>query len=200
MVSRFMFVIFSLMVLIITASWAQKWGKVTEWEKQISEVPDDPEADAIILFHNGEYEITEDFKFKKKIHFRAKILIKAGIEKYSDFRISYWHEDRLTKLKAQTILPGGKKIKVKKKQIFEEKDRRFRTRVFAMPAVEVGAIVEYQVEILSEYLHFFEPWYFQHEEFTASSRLSVFIPDGFNYRVLNRNFRGLPTEPIVKPT
>jgi len=166
-----------------------KFGKVSDEELQMTSIPEDPEADAVWLFDRGDIEIILEnnrYKLKLKQHARIKILNEEGKE-YANFRIPYWHEDRITSLKAHSVLPGGKKIKLDGKQIFDEQEKNLKYKVFALPGVEIGAVIEYELEKISEYVHLLEPWYFQNQEFTRVSQYSVVMLPGFSYHVFFRN-------------
>jgi hypothetical protein len=180
-----------------------KFGKVSKEELQMTSIPEDPEADAVRLFEKGDLEIFLDnnrYKLRLKQHVRIKILTEKG-KHYADFKIPYWHEDRIHSLKAHTILPNGKKIKLNKKDIFEEEIKKTKYKVFAIPGVEVGAVIEYEFEKISEYLYFLKPWYFQNREFTRISQYSVMPLPGFSYNVFFRNtFEIEPeVEDIIRP-
>ena len=152
----------------------------------MTSVPEAPDADAVYLFDIGDMRIMDDFVLKLKRQVRIKILTEEG-KNYGNVRIAYWHEDKIRNLKAHTILPNGKKIKLKKKEIYEEREKNTKYKVFSLPGVEVGSVIEYKYTLESEYLHYLEPWYFQHEEFTVLSRISVVLPPEFSYTVFFRN-------------
>lgn len=172
---------------------AQKWGKVAKEELAMQSIPEDPEADAVVLFDIGSMRITPNFDLNFKRHRRIKILTERG-KKFGDISISYWYEDNLRKLKAQTIQPDGKKIGLDKKKIFEESTDLWKNKVFSMPAIQVGAVIEYQYEKSSEYLTFLEPWYFQNEEFTKLSQLTILVPGEFSYNCFFNNILALEPE------
>ena len=172
----------------------QKWGKVAKEILLMKSIPEDSEADAVVLFDIGKMRITQNFELKFKRHQRIKILTERG-KRYADISIDYWHEDKIKGLKAHTILPNGKKVKLDKKQIFEESEEFWKRKVFAMPGVEVGSVIEYQYEKVSEYLTFLDPWYFQHEEYTKLSEMTVLLPPEFSYQIFFINTRGKNPEP-----
>lgn len=169
-----------------------KFGKVSDEELQMTSIPEDPEADAVWLFERGDLEIVLEnnyYRLKSKRHVRIKILTEKGKE-YANVKIPYWHEDRINSLQAHTILPNGKKIKLDRKDIFDKDDeeiKNVKNKVFAIPGVEVGAVIEYEFEKMSDYLYFLEPWYFQNSDFTRISQYSVLPLPGFSYNVFFRN-------------
>ena len=96
---------------------AQEWGKVSEEELAMTAIPEDPEADAVVLFDKSTVIVTLRFELVLQRHTRIKILTERGLE-YGDNTIRMGQTDKLEKLQAHAILPGGKKIKLKKKDIF----------------------------------------------------------------------------------
>lgn len=194
---RIIILICSVLIMFLNNSvYSQKWGKVSKEELNMSSFPKVPGADALILFDIGEIEIV-DFDLVFKRHYRMKILTEEGKE-YADFRIKYWHEDKIRKLDVQTFLPNGKKIKLKGKEIFDEESDRFKYKVFAFPAVEIGSVLEFRYELFSDYITFLEPWRFQNEIYTKMSRLSVILQPGFSYDVFFNNSVGFDPEPEVE--
>ncbi len=173
----------------------EKFGKVSKAELEMTSIPEAPDAGAVYLFDIGDMKITSDFVLSLERKVRIKILTEEGKES-ANIRIPYWHEDKIRGIKAHTILPNGKKIKLNKKESFEEKVKNTRFKVFTFPGVEVGSVIEYKYQLTSEYLHYLEPWYFQHEEYTLLSRISVMLPPEFSYTVFFRNVLGV--EPTVQ--
>ena len=100
---------------------AQEWGKISKDILRATSMPELPNAEAIILFDKGENHITYENKLIFKRHRRIKIFSEAG-KKYANISISYWYKDTLEKIRAQVILPNGKKIKLNKKNIFADTD------------------------------------------------------------------------------
>lgn len=173
---------------------AQEWGKVEPEDLTMSSLPEDPDANAVVLFDIGEMTVTDDFDLVFRRHRRIKILTEKGKE-LANVKISYWHKDKFKNFKAHTILPSGKKIGLDGDQVFEEKSDDFRIKVFTFPGVEVGSIIEYKYQVTSEYITFLEPWEFQNDEFTRLSELSVYLPPGLHYRAFFSGLGGQQSEP-----
>ncbi len=172
-----------------------KFGKVSKEELQMTSVPEAPDEDYVYLFDNAEMFIQKDFTLRIKRHVRIKILSEAGKDAAS-IKLPYWHKDRIHSIKAHSIQPNGKKVKMSKKNVFEEKVRNQKQKVFTIPGVEVGSVIEYKYEFESDYLHYLEPWYFQHEAYTLLSQISITIRPGFNYHVFYTNTP--PLEPVIE--
>ncbi len=186
------------LILVLGANlWADKlpkFGKVSPEKLQMTVLPEDSDAVAVVLFDVGLMRIQKDFTMDLTRRVRIKILKEDGKDA-ADVRIPYWYKDKIMKIRAVTVLPNGKKIKLKKKDIHEESAKNMRTKVFAIPGVEVGSVIEFQYELLTQYLQYFDPWYFQHEYYTRLSQISVALQEGFAYSVFFRNTP--PIRPIV---
>ncbi len=190
----------SIAILLLTlpsSSFAQKFGKIDSEELKKVKCEEDENADAIKLFEIGELKITPEMELQIIKHVRIKILSEKGKE-FSNVSIDYWHEDKLKRLKAHTILPSGKKIKVGKKNKTESKAGNFKSVNIAFPGVETGSIIEYKYNMFSKYITNLEPWYFQDEIFTKLSRLKVHIPKGLIFSYFHENLRGIPNTPKLE--
>ena len=189
--------------MLLGAEEIPKFGKVSDEELQMTAIPEDPEADAVVLFDVGDLRIregSEKYYLTMERHTRVKILTEKGKD-YASVSIPFWHEDRIHDLKAHTVLPNGKKIKMDKKAVFEEKVDKTGYKKFALPGVEVGAVIEYTYKLESDYLYNLEPWFFQNNEFTRLSQYSVIVLPYFGYSVFFRNTLDMEpeTEDILDP-
>jgi len=72
-VGLFCFIVFSL-PLISAAGDEFEWSEISDEELMMPSIPEDPEANAIILFHLGEMKITPNYGLEMKVHKRIKIL------------------------------------------------------------------------------------------------------------------------------
>jgi hypothetical protein len=172
----------------------QKWGKISKEILTMDYFEADTTADAVILFDVAEEEITED-NIKLRRHVRIKILSEEG-KSYADVKIPYYHEDRVEDIKAQAVSPRGKKTKLKGDNIFEEKINRYlKGKVFAIPGVEIGSVIEYKYMLTSEYYTILDPWYFQSDCYTQVSEFAIKLDPRFNYNVFYQNVYGEDAEP-----
>lgn len=165
-----------------------KFGEFPEELLQQTCCPYDTSADAYALLDIGKITIDPyDFRLTTEIHQRIQIYNDDGKD-YANVKIPYWHEDKVYDIKACTYLPNGKKIKLKRKMIKTEGDKKsYLTKSFTLPGVVDNCIIEYTYTISTKYLHFLKPWFFQSRIPTKVSRLIVAIPEGFNYNAFLRN-------------
>ena len=126
---RMVILILLLVFFIIGSVFAdkdKKWGEVDPKYLNMTIFPEDTTAAAIKIFDNGliDVSLTPDYYVHMvfKRHFQTKILKERG-KSYADIAISYWHEDYVSEIKAQTILPSGEKVKLDKDNIFDEESK-----------------------------------------------------------------------------
>ena len=178
------------LLVCVSPSAGQEWGSVPKDILDMTAIPEDPEADAVVLFDKATVAITLRFQLVQHRHVRIKILTQRGLS-YANISIPFRRKDKVKNLKAHTILPDGKRIELKKKDLFEKKKgKNLKEKVFAIPGAQPGAVVEYIYEISGQQLAFLAPWQFQGAEFSRLSELTVIIPEGFDYRAFCANFRG----------
>ncbi|KAA3613327.1 MAG: DUF3857 domain-containing protein [Calditrichaeota bacterium] len=180
-------IVFPLLICsqISFAGLKTKWGKVDKKYLRMTAFAPDTNAAAVKIFDIGDLEIVVSRRFELYFerHYQIKILKDAG-KKYADIAIPYWHKDKIVSLKAHTILPSGKKHKVKKKQIFdEEKKGNFRVKKVTFPQVVPGAIIEIRYKLHSDYITNLEPWVFHDEIPVLESRVELKMLPGFTYNV-----------------
>jgi hypothetical protein len=118
---------------------------------------------------------------------RIKILTEEG-KKNADVKINYWHEDDFYDLEAASYSPEGEEFELDSDNIFEEESGKLNSVSFALPGVKVGSVIEWEYTIYSDYITNLKPWYFQSENYTLLSQLSITIPRGFSYNTLKSNF------------
>ncbi len=175
-----------LIIIINSLATAQKFGEVTEEEWNMAPPPQYPEAEAVVIFDNGDMEISiYPARIKLERHIRIKVFNNEAAKEAAKVEIPYHKGDNIKGLKAYTIYPDGKKKKVK--DFFRKKAGEYMTLTFAFPAVEDGAILEYKYRHTHQRFSFLDPWYFQGDIFTLRSRFSVALYPGFTYNAARKN-------------
>ncbi len=164
-----------------------KWGKVDKTEFDLLPPTKDVNPPALVLCDFGQVEISNRTFYKR--HIRIRILNEDGL-KYAKVEIPYStlkdHDDFL-ELKAETFnLEDGKIIrtKLKSKDIKDEKiygDQR--KKVFVLPDVKPGSIIEYTYTIASLDLAKLKNWDFQREIPVVWSEIRMDFPRPFTYLV-----------------
>jgi hypothetical protein len=172
-----------------------KWGKVAPADLKMKTYDLDPEAEAIVLadYASLRFDFTSnDLLYILDHHVRIKILKKSAFER-GDISIPYYsynNVEKLSGLKAQVILPNGKKIKVDKKDIFDDEYNKYWSRrKFAFPGLEEGCIIEYKYSKKSQSIYYLEDWYFQTDIPTRLSEFRTNIPEWFDYVSFKQGLR-----------
>lgn len=131
-------------------SLAASWKPVTAQDLKISAAEiGDPEADAAILFREGLLNDDENDGTSLRLYIRIKIFNNRG-RRFADIELPYKVElGKITDVQARTIRPDGTTIAVEGRDIFDKlvfknSAGTHRAKVFSMPAVEPGSIIEYR--------------------------------------------------------
>ena len=109
----------------------------------------DPDADAAILFREGELNDTYPDGTSLKVYIRIKIFNDRG-RRYAEVQLPYKVElGRVSDVQARTIRPDGSVVDVESRDIFNKVVLKtshgiWRAKIFTMPAVEAGGIIEYR--------------------------------------------------------
>lgn len=198
--NRLFFILFLLIHFVghlpLKAQKITDFGDVPRGDLSMTQFPEDPEADAVYLFDVGDLTLrksSSSFFVALERRVRIKILSEAG-KAYANVRIPYWAEEKVDGIRAHTVLPNGEKVKLEKADIFQENLQSYQYTTFAIPGVQVGAVIEYQYKLESPYISFLEPWYFQNPAYTKVSRYSVSVLPHFYYTAFFRNSNGLQPE------
>lgn len=82
-------------------------------------------------------------------YIRMKVFTARGIEKTNKIQIVYDDANRIESIEGRTIKPDGSIVELRKDAVFDRtllsiKGYRMKAKVFAFPAVEPGAVVEYR--------------------------------------------------------
>jgi hypothetical protein len=171
---------FSLACLVLLSSAAHaQWTAPTPEELSMTSQPEVPGAPAVYLFRE---EITDDSLHNWSIYARIKVLSERGkdlanveIGQYSardddGFNRGYTVGD----IQGRTIHPDGTIIpftgKPYEKLIEKTQGSKTTAKVFTLPNVEVGSIIEYRYHLRYDDNMFMAPsWFIQSEYFTRKA-------------------------------
>ena len=157
----------TIILFAFNVSMAQnyKFGKVSKEEVLQEQHPQDPEADAAILYREIEtnFDYTEDswFFMVTNVYERIKIYNKEGFDwaskKIKLYQGSTGSDDEISNLKAYTYyLDGSGKVedvKLRNDAIFEEESNKYVHNVkFTMPDLKEGCVIEYRYTIKSPFI------------------------------------------------
>jgi hypothetical protein len=168
-------------------------------ELKMTSDPKAPGADAVYLYYE---EIDHDDKQSRNYYARIKVLTEKGKEA-ATVAIPYWGgEFSIGSISARTIHPDGTTVPltVKPEDLLIEKFNEVEIgadpikrerKVFTLPSVEVGSILEYsyQLRINEQYFYVAPEWVLQKKYFVDKAHYE-FAPSGFF---------GLIWRPILPP-
>lgn len=128
-----------------------------------------PDEHAVILFRE---HVIDDSLGVEIFHYRIKILTETG-RQYGDVRIPYLRgQSRVNQIQARTIRPDGSEIPfsgaVFEVTVLRQRKLKLEAKVFSMPAVEPGGIIEYRYQLEPGFGR--SEWEIQHELFTRKAR------------------------------
>ena len=147
----------------------------TPEELSMTEQPQVPGAAAVYLFRE---ETTDDHNHVFNIYVRLKVLTEKGKD-YADVELPYTRRSdgggyTVESVQGRTVHPDGTVIpftgKPMEKVVQKVGDTRIMSKVFVLPAVEVGSIIEYRYQMRTGDHFFRSPdWFIQSELFTRKA-------------------------------
>ena len=165
------------------------WPKQLHWEGlDLAGLPtqgDFPNASAVIVLDEAEMDVLSGSQLPLSIferHRVIKILDRRGL-RYANVVIPYDSKSRVEKIQARTISPDGRITELESKDIFDVSlypqyiwysDQR--AKIFALPNVEVGSVLEYRYSMTIGNLTFWHSWVFQADDPVLLSRFKLVSP------------------------
>lgn len=175
------------------------WGAVSLNEKNYKECAFEKEADAVILYESGYYELNENDEYATlQVHVRIKILSQEAItKKRADIAIPYYAKDgfeTIVNIVGHTLnsdqQEGIQIFEIGKSQIFEvKKDKYFKEMRFTFPNVQVGSILEYRYKLSTKRISYPPSWYFQSNIPSLYSEYKTKTASKLLYNILYRGER-----------
>lgn len=150
-----------------------------------------PGEDAVILEESLEIEIASETDATVRYLNRSQALTPQGVEECEEVAIRYSPWQKIERLDAHVVSPGGKLVKVKKKQLFDAAAFPSYTlyadsmvRIIHFPGLVPGATTQYSYEMRIRNLHYL-PKYFALQEWSParSKTLTVRVPASFPIRL-----------------
>jgi hypothetical protein len=161
---------------------AAEFPPISDAERAMTAVPGQPNARSVVLFRRGELQMMDPARHEVSshltVHVRLKILTDAG-KVDGDVRIAHSGTLRLQGFEGRTVLPDGSIVPVAKDATFRRvasQSRRVYVTSVAFPAVQAGAILDYQYTVFWDSIFFLDPWYFQDRVPVLHSEVIYDIP------------------------
>lgn len=167
----------SLFVLFLpVGARADQWTPPTPEELSMTSQPQVPGAPAVYLLRE---ETTEDDLHMFSIYVRLKVLTEGG-KRFGDIELKYAAGSvgfNISDIAGRTIHSDGTVVpftgKPYEKLIEKGRGYKYMAKVFSMPDVQVGSIIEYRYKLRFDD-HFFVPpqWYVQSDLYTRRAHYS----------------------------
>jgi hypothetical protein len=145
---------------------SDKWTTPTPEELSMTSLPQVPGAPAVLLFREM---ISDDNLSVHSTYIRLKVLTEEG-KRYADVELPYSAQTSMTDISGRTIQPDGTVVpftgKPYTKQIVKSATINYQAKVFTLPAVNVGSIIEYRYSWRYPDSRLYSPtWYLQTDLF-----------------------------------
>ncbi len=152
-----------------------QWTVPTAEELSMQSIPEVPGAPAVYLYRE---EITEDALRSYSYYVRLKVLTEGGKD-YANVELPFGTKAGVTvdAVAGRTIHPDGTITlftgKPYEKLVEKVRGYKVKEKIFTLPAVEVGSILEYRYRQHYDDAYFMHPdWYIQSELFTRKAHYS----------------------------
>ncbi|MAP55924.1 DUF3857 domain-containing protein [Altibacter sp.] len=186
-----------LTVCLLQISFAQdyRFGKVSKEELQQKAHPQDPAANAAVLYREIAthflYTEEEGFYIETEVYERIKIYTKEGFSWATKVVRLYQsdnnEDETVSGLKAYTYNLQGNDIKEEKLRndgIFEQEEHKYlKTLKFTMPDLKEGSVVEYRYKIKSPFITNIDEYRFQEQIPVEKVFVKFVAPEYFNYKM-----------------
>jgi hypothetical protein len=159
--------------MISAAAMAQQWIAPTPEELSMTSIKEVPGAAAVILDKD---ETTDDAMHMHSFYYRMKVLTDKGKD-YANVELPFYGGDggtTIDQIEGRTIHADGTIIpftgKPYEKLIAKAGDVKVKAKVFTLPSVDVGSIIEYRYKIRLDDNYYAEPlWDVQTELYTRKA-------------------------------
>jgi hypothetical protein len=160
---------FVCVVVLATVARAQ-WTTPTDEELKMTSQAEAPGAAAVYL---NKDEVTDDLHHTWSFYVRLKVLTERGKD-YANVELKHYQGEYTIKdIAGRTIHPDGTIVPFTGKPFDKliEKSRGYKemAKVFTLPAVEVGSILEYSYKLHYDGVYYIPDWYIQSDLYTRKA-------------------------------
>jgi len=138
-----------LALVVPAVVFADDWRPVDPAEMALKAPVVEPDADAEAIFWEVRVDDSQIDQIAFNHHVRIKVFTDRGKETQSKVDLQYYNYSRIKDIAARVIKPDGTTVELKKDDIFDRtlvklSGLKVKTKSFALPGIEPGAIVEYR--------------------------------------------------------
>jgi hypothetical protein len=174
---------------------------VSQEELKMTSEPLAPGASAIILYREVDRDDSAS-TIHEDNYYRIKVLTEAG-RQYANIEIPFVKDvDQVTHIRARTIKPDGTVVdfndKVMDKSLAKFHRWNYLAKIFTMPSVEPGCILEYSYTLNLEHAYA-SHWILSEDMFTKAAHFSIKPYSGGRVPlILRRTWQNLPPGAEIK--
>ncbi|MBC7187650.1 MAG: DUF3857 domain-containing protein [Calditrichaeota bacterium] len=194
-------------LLFLACARGGEWARTIGWRDpellRLLQHEEPGDAEAVVLADEGKVEVSGEWQMGFTLferHRIVKILNRRG-ERFANVAVPYGADSRVELLQARCISPQGEISVVEPKKVYDVNlypsfvfysDQR--AKLFAVPGIEPGSVVEYRYRVRTPTRSFGHSWVFQEDVPVLRSRFTLLAPGEWEliYRV-----HGLALEPHV---
>ena len=166
----------SLLPVLLATAAAQQWTAPTAEELSMTSIPEVPGAPAVYLYKE---QTADDTNRMWAYYFRLKVLTEGGKD-YANVELPYiagtrgWSIDSIS---GRTVHPDGTSTPFTGKPFDKMLEKvggyKVSSKVFSLPSVEIGSILEYRYKLRYDDGYFVSPdWYIQSDLYTRKAHYS----------------------------
>ena len=144
--------------ILSSRAFAAEWQQPTPEELSMTSSPADPNADAVYLYRE---DVTDNKLHMEAVYVRLKVLRDEG-KKYGDVEIlGSGREFQITDIQGRTIHSDGTVApftgKPYEKLLVKTKTLQYKAKVFSLPDVQNGSILEYRYKLRYDDRYYVSP-------------------------------------------
>jgi hypothetical protein len=181
-----------------TSGWTDLDSPPLETLQALRPPTDAPDAGAMVVLDEGSMEVFGGDGLGFSVFDRHRIvkIFNPRGHRYANILIPYGTTSLVSDLQARTITPLGKTVELRNQDIFDVSlypnfvffsDQR--ARIFTLPAIEDGSVIEYHYRIKVQNRGLWHAWSFQDDIPVLRSRFTLVKPGEWNilFRTYGRN-------------
>ncbi len=194
------FIVIFVLAIQFSCAHNGNWAKRLDWQEfEFTSLPDEkdfPDDGAVIILDEGKMQIMGGNELPSSLFQRHRIIkiLNTRGQRYANITIPYTSSSQVEKIQARTISPTGEIEVVNKNNIYDVTlYPRFifysdqRAKIFTMPAIEDGSVVEYHYQMRIRGRSLWPSWNFQDKVPVLKSRFTLSSPSEWevNYKHYN---------------
>jgi Domain of Unknown Function with PDB structure (DUF3857)/Transglutaminase-like superfamily len=191
---RRFFLFFCLLSVSCVPSFGASWTQPTSDELKMTSDPAAPDAPAVYLFRE---EIVNDKLHSHTLYARIKILSEKGKQDFSEIEIPYEKGESgvsVSDIAGRTIQPDGTVVpftgKPYSKELVKTAGSTVMAKVFSLPDIRVGSIIEYRYLLTYEGNYLMSPHWLLQQTIPVRRAHYHFVPTDTSQTITSTDSQG----------